>query len=86
MVLIEMVRAEHGPVDQDRMCLAELHAHVWAIQRKRKLEALQHERSRDDDAPVGRSRKDSSLAKRGVSDPNAFKEFFAKAGLPVMDM
>jgi hypothetical protein len=89
MTLVELVRSEHGPVDMDEMCIAELHSLVWAIGRRRKLASIYQVRSLKRSHQLvtdDQRRSTASLAKRGISDEGSFKAFFAQSGLPVIDL
>lgn len=84
LVLLDQVRAEHGPLSMDTICTAELQMMWWAIVRRRRLESIHSARSMKRDHRLENSGEES-LARRGVKDVNAARQWFAKCGLPIIE-
>ena len=93
-IMVDTVMSEYGFFDKDVMCMAELQMLFWAIRRRNKLKAIASVRTmkRDHQLVGGRStnrntnKSQQSLARRGVTDFEAFKQHFASMGLPVHEM
>lgn len=86
LVVLEQVREEHGPVSMDDICIAELHSLYWAINRRRRLAAIHQARSMKKRHQLSHDgRGTESLARRGLRDVNAAREYFGRLGIPVVD-
>ena len=85
LILLDQVREQYGHISMDDVCTAELHAMWWAIVRRRKLAAIHSARSYKKEHNLSKDNSGESLAKRGVRDADAAREWFAQCGIPVVD-
>ena len=85
LVLLDQVREQYGHISMDDVCTAELHSMWWAIVRRRKLASIHSARSYKKEHTLTKDTSGKSLARRGVEDADAAREWFAKCGIPVME-
>jgi hypothetical protein len=86
MLMLDAVREEYGCVSMDDICTAELHAMYWAIARRKRLQSIHSARSMKRDHSLSRDGgSGESLARRGVFDADAAREWFKNCGIPVVD-